>query len=191
MIATLLAASVLTLQGAPLSCAVTGEVITSAKGSFDYNGVRYPMCCGGCSNAFKKDAAKLLTNEKLKGKTLGVSLYDVTTGTKIEPKAAKGSSDHEGVRYYFATVDGKAAFDKDPKKYGTAPKKEALYCAVMGHAIPNYAAAGAYVDQGDTRYYVCCPACLEKMKADTASLAAKIAVHVKEPAASPSPKAKG
>lgn len=167
-----------------MSCAVMGSPISGkGAGTFDYNGARYVMCCGGCPTPFKADPAKYVKQAAEKKWTVGTFLYDPTTGIKIDPKKAAGSSDFGGLRYFFASADAKKAFDAEPKKFATAPKKEVLWCPVMNHGLIDYKAAGAYVDQGDTRYYLCCDGCLGKMKEKTSEYAAKMADKVKTPKA--------
>ncbi|MBC8064696.1 MAG: YHS domain-containing protein [Chlorobia bacterium] len=177
LIATL--ATLVIGQSAAISCPVMGSAIHGkGSGSIDFNGARYTMCCGGCDAGFKATPDKFLKQSAEKKLTVGVFMYDPTTGVKLEAKNAKGTSDFGGLRYYFATADAKKAFDAEPKKYTVQPKKEALWCAVMNHALASYKEAGAYVDHGDTRYYICCAGCLGKMKEKTAEYAAKIADKV-------------
>ena len=168
----------------PLSCAVMGSAISGkGSGAIDYNGARYTMCCAGCDAGFKATPDKFLKQSAEKKKTVGVFMYDPTTGIKLEAKDSKGTSDFGGLRYHFASAEAKKAFDAEPKKFTVQPKKEALWCAVMNHALPSYKEAGAYVDQGDTRYYVCCAGCLGKMKEKTSEFAAKVADKVVAPKA--------
>lgn len=52
-----------------LVCPVSGEKIESysaASGFVDHEGVRYYLCCGGCADPMKKDAAKVLAGGKAK-----------------------------------------------------------------------------------------------------------------------------
>lgn len=174
----------LVLAQAPLSCAVMGSPVKGkGSGAIDYNGARYTMCCAGCDGGFKATPDKFLKQSAEKKLTVGVFLYDPTTGAKIVEKDAKGSSDFGGLRYFFATAEAKKAFDAEPKKFTVQPKKEALWCPVMNHGIADYSKAGAYVDQGDTRYYLCCAGCLGKMKEKPAEFAAKVADKVAAPKA--------
>jgi YHS domain-containing protein len=170
-------------QLTPLVCPMTGEATTATSACIDFAGTRYPMCCGGCPDEFKKSAATAIKSDKLNGKTFGVFLFDPISNAKIDPKTAKASSDFKGTRYYFATADEKTTFDASPKKFTKTPVKEVLFCAVAGHAIKSYDAAGGYQDINGTRYYTCCTNCLAKLKAD-ASLASKApSDQVKSPAA--------
>jgi len=159
-------------------CPMTGEASTDAGKSVDYNGVRYTMCCGGCDAPFKKDPAAALKSDKLKGKVVGVSLFDPVSGARIEAKDAKSSVDFAGTRYFFSSVDERKEFDADPKKFTATPKQDALFCAVMGHELKDYATAGGYADIEGTRYYTCCTDCLAQLKKNPALAAkAKNAVH--------------
>jgi YHS domain-containing protein len=186
---TLAIASLILTQGAAVTvaCPMTGEASPSTGKAVDYNGVRYTMCCGGCDTPFKKDPAKALKSETLKGKLVGVSLFDPVSGARITEKAAKGgSTDFEGVHYYFASADEKKAFDAEPKKFTKPVEKEALYCVVMGHELKDYATAGGYVDIENVRYYTCCMDCNAALKKDP-SLAAKAKSAVKPLAAMDAP----
>lgn len=191
MLFTIIASLVIS-QGGGLSCPITGENAPATGPAVDYNGVRYTMCCAGCNGDFKKDPAKALKGESIKNKTVGVSLFDPVTGVRLDPKDAKGgSSDFNGVRYYFAAPTAKATFDAKPKDYAKVPTKEALFCPVMGHEVESYAAAGGYVDVDTTRFYVCCGGCMEPMKKDAATLAAKAKDKLKDPKAVDAPKKEG
>jgi len=172
----------------PLVCPMTGEAVTATSASIDYAGTRYQMCCGGCPDGFKKDPAAAIKSDHLKGKTFGTFLFDPISNARIEAKNSKASTDYKGTRYLFASVEEKATFDASPAKYAKTPAKEVLFCAVAGHAIKNYAAAGGFLDIDGTRYYTCCTNCLAKLKADN-TLASKAPVEqVKKPAAVDVPK---
>ncbi len=185
---TLAIASLILAQGsAAVVCPMTGGASPETGKAVDYNGVRYTMCCGGCDGPFKKDPQKSLKNEALKGKLVGISLFDPVSGARITEKAAKGvSSDFNGIRYYFASTDDKAKFDAEPKAFTKAPEKEALYCAVMGHELKDYATAGGYVDLANVRYYTCCAGCNTALKKNPA-LADKAKSAVKPVAAMDAP----
>lgn len=171
-------------QVAPLACPVMGSPISGkGSGAFDYSGARYTMCCGGCDGAFKADPQKYLKQSFEKKLVTGAFLYDPTTGIKIAQKDAKGSSDFGGLRYYFVSAENKKAFDAAPKKFAAQPKKEVLWCPVMNHAIDSYKDAGAYMDSGDTRFYLCCDGCLGKMKENSAEYASKVANKAQAPKA--------
>lgn len=182
-VAMMQAPAAATPQLAPLVCPMTGETVTASSASIDFAGTRYQMCCGGCPDEFKKDPSTAIKSDKLKGKTFGTFLFDPVSNARIDPKTAKASTDYKGTRYYFATAAEKSTFDASPKKFTKAPTKEVLYCAVAGHAIKNYNAAGGYLDIKGTRYYTCCGNCLAKLKADN-SLADKApADQIKSPIA--------
>jgi YHS domain-containing protein len=177
ILTTLLA---LALQGPALTCPVMLEEVDKNAKLMDYNGVRYAMCCDHCVAKFKNDTAKVLSNKKLEGSLVGYALFDPITGVRIEEKGSKAYSDYHSVRYYFASADEKKTFDTKPEAYTAAPKKEALWCPVMGHAVEDYATAGGYVNVGDTRYYVCCGDCLKKMQEAPAALADGAKGHVQD-----------
>lgn len=135
------------------------EKVTKDTLFSDYMGVRYYYCCEACKPQFDKDQTKFLKDPKNRGKVNGVSLFDAVTSTRIEPEKAAAHSDYSGVRYFFAKVDDKSAFDKEPKKYTVAPKKEVLFCPVSNEIVASYEKASDYSDYKGTRYYFCCAGC--------------------------------
>jgi len=171
------------VQLAPIVCPMTGQAVKADSPSIDYAGTRYQMCCGNCPAGFKKDPAAAIKSDKLNGKTFGAFLFDPVSNVRIDPKKAAGSSDYNGVRYYFASADEKKTFDADPKTFTQTPDKEVLFCAVDGKPIKAYNTAGAYIDIKGTRYYTCDADCLAKLKADN-SLADKVPTgQIKAPVA--------
>ncbi len=170
-------------QQAPLSCPAMGSPISGKPAEvFDYAGARYGTCCAGCEDAFKKDPAKTLAQWAEKGTTIGMSLFDPISGTRVEPKDAKAFADYKGIRYPFAKEDEKATFDADPKKYGAVPKKEALFCPVLKTDLKTYDGAHGFVDYKGVRYYTCCEDCLAKLKANPETYVSNAEGQVKEPA---------
>ena len=135
------------------------DKVTKETQFSDFKGVRYYFCCEGCKPQFDKDQAKFLKDDKNRGKVNGSALFDPITTKRIAPEKAISHSDLNGVRYFFATEDAKATFDKDPKKAAALPKKEILYCPVGDEIVDSYAAAPDYSDYKDTRYYFCCAGC--------------------------------
>ena len=135
------------------------EKVTKDTQYSDYLGVRYYYCCEGCKPQFDKDQAKFLKDSKNKDKITGASLFDVVTTTRIAPEKAAAHSDYNGVRYFFAQEDDKKLFDKSPKKYVVAPKKEVLFCPVSNEIVESYEKASDYSDYKGTRYYFCCAGC--------------------------------
>ncbi|MCW5943360.1 MAG: hypothetical protein KIS66_14100 [Fimbriimonadaceae bacterium] len=175
-------------QTAPLKCAVMHEAADLKIAKVDFNGARFSFCCGGCDGTFQKSPEKYLTKESLKGDVVGEFLFDPVSGKRIAAKDAKAQADFGGLRYYFESAANKASFEQHKAAFGAMPKKEALYCAVMGHAVKDYASAGGFVDHEGTRYYVCCADCLAAMKKEPGKFVAKAADQVKPPKAVSSPK---
>lgn len=163
-------------------CPIMGHEVPSLKADYsDYNGVRYFYCCEGCKDPFEKSPDKIVAN-LAKGKAAGISLFDPVTGNRLKfEKAIKEFSDYKGVRFMFASAANKAEFDKDPKKYGTMPEKEALFCPVGKEAVPTYGAASGYVDHAGTRYYLCCAGCDAPMKKEPAKYVDTAKASVKKP----------
>jgi YHS domain-containing protein len=186
--AFVLALAMTPAQDPVLYCPVMAEPSSNPTGTFHYNGAIFQTCCGGCDEAFKLAPARFLASDKLKGKTVGIFLYDPITTLRIDGKKAKARSEHNGIVFYFASEENKRRFDAEPKRYGTLPKKEALYCTVMNHPIKHFASTGGYVDHEGTRYYVCCPACLPKLQKEPTKYVGNGARAVREPAVLDAPK---
>lgn len=167
-------------QAAPLSCPVMGSPI-EGKGAetLQYNGVQYATCCAGCGAQFQADPAKYL--KAAKDKTIGVFLFDPTTGLRIQPEKASGFTDYAGIRYYFASDSGKATFASNPKKYTVQPKKEALFCPVSKEAVKSYDKASGYGDYNGVRYYFCCGGCDKPFAQDPAKYAPNAAQAIQTP----------
>ncbi len=175
----------------PFVCPVMGEPMAdvSTKGYHDYNGARYWFCCGGCDVQFKKEPLKFLEKQIKAGNVAGDFMFDPESGLRFaSPGIIAATSDYKGIRFHFSSAANKAAFDKEPAKYGTMPKKEALYCAVAKEEIKNYASAASFVDYKDVRYYTCCGGCVAKMKADPGKYAGNAKDHVKAPGVATQPK---
>jgi len=158
---------------APLHCVVTAEDVSKPAAILNFNGVRYVTCCLNCAGKFKNDPQAVVKASKSNGALIGESLFDPTTGARIDGKKAVASSDFEGVRFYFASAEGKKSFDAEPKKWSARPEKELVFCPIMGHALKSVSEAGGYVDVKNVRYYVCCGDCLAEAKKSTASIATK------------------
>lgn len=170
-------------QAAPLSCPTMGGPVAKGQPFTDFDGARFSYCCDGCEAEFAKDPSGAIKKSAKAGKTVGVSLFDAVSMKRIDSEKAKGGfSDYRGIRFYFATADEKALFDKEPKKYGMMPKMEAMYCSVMGSPVKSYAKASGYADYEGTRYYFCCAGCDVKFAAEPAKYADLAKDHVQKPA---------
>lgn len=181
---TLMAATLISsgAQGAPLSCPTMGGPVSKGQPFTDYEGVRFTYCCAGCDTEFAKDPSGAIEKSVKAGKTVGVSLFDPISMKRIDSEKAKGGfSDYKGIRFYFANENEKATFDKEPKKYGTMPKKEALFCPVMGEVVKSYAKASGYADYEGVRYYFCCAGCDTKFAAEPGKYTPSAKDHVQEP----------
>lgn len=154
---------------APLVCPVMGNPVTKPAEVIEFNGARYGTCCAGCAAAFTADPAKVLKDPKVKGKTLGTFLFDPVTGNRLEIAKAAATADYEGLRYPFASEANKASFLLHAKALAAAPKKEALFCPVMGSDVASQSKASGYADHDGVRYYFCCGGCDVKFKANPAS----------------------
>ena len=83
-----------------------------AKGSADFQGVRYYFESEANMTEFKKDMKKYTAAPKKESLTCPVMGEKVASYSK-----ASGYYDHEGVRYYFCCVGCEPAMKKDPAKY--------------------------------------------------------------------------
>lgn len=177
-----LSISLVSFHGEPLVCPVNGEHEADMKRSFrDYNGVRYWTCCGDCEPKFDKEPAKYVKAREA-GKASGVFLFDPVTGARLtHEKAIKEFSDYKGVRFLFSSLENKTKFDADPKKYGTLPEKEALYCSPGKEVVESYAASSGYIDHKGVRYYMCCAGCEKPWAKEPDTHAANSAKYVKAP----------
>ncbi|MBS1728378.1 MAG: hypothetical protein JST51_16795 [Armatimonadetes bacterium] len=178
-----LAIALATQQAPTLSCPVMGGPASKDSVVTEYNGVAFSYCCGGCDTKFKENPKEYIAKAAKDGKTIGVSYFDPVSMKPIDMKKAEGGfSDYKGIRYYFASTDEKATFDKTPAKYGSLPKKEALFCPVSKEAVKSYDKAGGYADYEGTRYYFCCPMCSGQFVKDPAKFAANSKGHIADPA---------
>lgn len=153
--------------------------VTKETQSSDYKGVRYYFCCEGCRPQFDKDQAKFLKDEKNKDKTVGLSLFDPVTTQRLDPEKAVAHSDFHGTRYFFTRENDKTTFDKAPKKYTVAPKKEVLFCPVTNEIVESYEKASDYSDLKGTRYYFCCAGCKPKFDRDPDSYLSGLEARIK------------
>ena len=158
----------------PTACPRMGSPASASQPTVDYAGVRYAFCCGGCPEAFAKDPKKGIASERSKGKVIGTSLHDPVARIRVNEKGSAGSAEHNGVRYFFLTKQNLETFKQSPAKFSKVPAKDVLTCPVSGETIDNYARAYAYVDQGDTRYYVCCAHCFPQVDKDPAKFITKM-----------------
>lgn len=177
MLATLAAAILFAPQSPYLICAVNNNDTADDTLFVEYAGKTVFFCCEGCVPKFGEKPEEYLKKSAEGKHTVAKFIFDPTTGKKIAEKKARGSSDYMGVRYFFASADNKAKFDKDPKKFATAPKKEALYCPVMQETVASYGKADSYVDYDGVRYYMCCAGCYEPMMKDPKKYAAPDKAH--------------
>lgn len=169
--ATLVPAAVRADEAGSYACPVLGskiDAVTKDTLSSDYKGVRYYFCCDSCKPQFDKNQDRFLkaSKDKSPAKVIGASLFDPITTRRIDPEKAAAHSDFGGVHYFFAREDDKKTFDREPKKYTVAPKKEVLFCPVSNEIVESYDKASDYSDVKGTRYYFCCAGCKPKFDAN-------------------------
>lgn len=182
MITTLLATVAMAgaFHGEPLNCPISGGKVGADAPYADFGGVRVMFCCNKCPAAFEANPTKMAEEARKKKLTFGVSLFDPVTGNRlVHDKAIKEFSDYNGVRYLFASTEDKTKFDADPKKYGSAPEKEALYCPVGNEEVKTYAESSGYVDYKGVRYYMCCAGCDSKMHKEPEKYVGNAAKHIR------------
>lgn len=164
-------AALAVLQSQTVKCPVMPTSDGKASMSVEYSGAKISFCCGGCDTKFKKEPAKYLADATKTKTVVGEFLFDPVSRNAVKKDRARGSSDHKGIRYYFASTANKTAFDKEPDKFTKHPTKETLVCPVMDSPIKSQSAAVAYADHAGVRYYLCCTACVSAMASDAAKYA--------------------
>lgn len=184
MLVTAIAALALGLAGeTPLHCVTTHEKITGEPAStFVYGGALFGTCCAGCDDPFLKDPHNAVLKATKAKVPIGKFQYNAVTGARIDTKKAKAYSDHRALRYYFASVDEKKAFDAAPAKYVGDIKSEAYYCPVMKHET-TADKAGGFADVEGVRYYICCMGCMGAFKKEPGKYTANAKAAVKPLAA--------
>ena len=179
LITSLALASVIVLTAVdekPLVCPMMGEAVAKDAPVVEYAGTSYAFCCAGCDTRFAKDpTAAIKKNQKIEKDrpTIGLFLFDPVSRNRILAKDAKATVDYSGVRYNFESAANLEAFNKDAKKYASAPRKESLTCPVTGKAIASYSKASSYVNYKDVRYYFYCAGCEPAFNKDPDKYAGK------------------
>jgi YHS domain-containing protein len=172
------------LQAQPIVCPITNEPVAPGSKVTEYNGIRFTYCCPGCDKTFEKDPQGTLDRAVKAGKTIGVFLFDPVSAKRIDSdKASGGTEDYKSIRYYFASPEDKAAFDKQPAKFAAIPKEEALHCPVTKTAVETYSQAEGYGDYNGVRYYFCCPGCDKPFTSDPVKYAQLANSYVRKPVA--------
>lgn len=171
------------IAGPDLICPIMGSKADMKGPMVEYAGATFAFCCPGCDSEFSKDPAKALASPKLKGKNAGLSLFDPVSRKRLAVDKAKAFVTYQGIVFPFESEANKAKFDKDPKAFGTMPKKEVMTCPVSGEAIETYASSVGYFDVEGVRYYICCAGCLPAMEKDAAKHAATHAAKAAAPKA--------
>jgi YHS domain-containing protein len=149
----------------------------------EFNGARFGFCCGGCETTFSNNAQKYIASAKQEKRVIGAFLFDPTTGMRIEPKNAKGSTDYAGLRYWFSTADGMKAFNANPGQYVLNVKSETLTCPVSGKKLASYHEAGGYKVYEGVAYYFCCGDCMATFGKDPGKFVAKSKSELRAPQA--------
>lgn len=183
-IATVVAAltlGVAKIDDTPLKCAVMGSPTNAKSMTMEYAGAKYPMCCGGCPDAFKKEPTKYIKEAAKSNTTIGMTLFCPVSGEKLDMEKVKATIDYKGMRYGFCCNDCVTAFKADPAKFAKTPEKESMTCPVSGEKIAAYSAAAGFMDYKGVRYYFCCGDCMSAMKKDPDAVIAKGKAAVAEP----------
>jgi YHS domain-containing protein len=183
MITSLIAAFLFAAPAPPaLACPIMAAPVRAGQPVVDFNAVRVSFCCAGCDVTFKKDPARHLAQAR--GRTVGEFLFDPVSRTRIVPARAEGGwSDFRGVRFFFHTAANKAEFDREPAKFGTLPRREALQCPVSRERLASYIDAWAYIDVEGVRYYICCARCVPTLSDDPGMFVGHVAAAVGAPKA--------
>ncbi len=169
-IAATLVLGVAHFDDSPLKCAVLGSPTTAKSKAVEYEGIRFPFCCGGCPEAFTKEPAKYIAKAAKESGAIGISMFCPVSGERLDLDKVKATMDYKGIRYGFCCDSCPTEFKANPEKYVKVPPKESLVCPVSGEKIASYSAAAGYVDYQGVRYYACCSNCLPAMKKDIAKV---------------------
>lgn len=162
-----------------LSCPAMGTPVGSHPAEiFDYEGIRFETCCSGCESDFKAHPAESLKKQAEAGKVIGTFLFDPVSGKRTHIEKAVATSDYQGVRYPFTSIEHKDVFDAKPDAYTKLPKQEALVCAVLNQDVKTPAQASGYVDYKGNRFYLCCTDCLEEMSAAPEKYAKNVTLSI-------------
>ncbi len=180
MLNTIIAIAAVALgQGSALKCPVMGSAVATNSPVVEYNGAKYAFCCGGCDANFAKAPEAFLKTQRTAKNTVGVFLFDPVSRLRLDIDKAKATADFDSIRYPFVSEVNKSAFLANPKKFASAPAKEALYCPVGKEAVPTYSKASDYVDHDGVRWYMCCAGCGGPFEKEPAKyLVAGIAKHM-------------
>lgn len=156
-------------------CTVQGEHDADLELYRDYAGARFYFCCNECVVKYDKEPAKWVkTSRERKGVTTAEFLFDPVSGAKVRKERARGTSDFQGIRFFFTSAANKQAFDKEPARFGKLPEKESLTCPVMNEPVRSYAQADSFVDFEGVRYWMCCASCFDPMRRDPQRFASKV-----------------
>ncbi|MFZ4506873.1 MAG: hypothetical protein ACOYON_04160 [Fimbriimonas sp.] len=160
-----------------LVCPVLHRSIEANSKVVHYGGLLLKFCCDGCDTTLLQAPQKYLSEAAAKKLVVAESLFDPISKSRIAPQDAKATTDYQGVRYYFASIDAKASFDQTPA--ASAPDRECLTCPVMKNAIADASAASGYADFEGVRYYFCCAGCETKFATNPAEYAKGVASAVR------------
>jgi YHS domain-containing protein len=131
----------------------------------DVNGIRFRFCGDDCRAKFKEGPMQALRAASGKGWIVGVGVFDPVSGKKLTPQSARGgSSDYQGVRFAFTSSENKAAFDAEPKRFGSVPEKWCSICPIMNTELAHTYGATGYLDVAGVRYFSCCEQCYPRLR---------------------------
>ena len=155
------------VHGMPLSDPVCGMTVDegkakAAKRVIEYQGQTYGFCSDGCKKKFEADPAKYL--DKAKGKPAAMPMTmamadpkeatNPVCGMKVEvaeAKAAKLTSEHEGMMYFFCSDHCKKQFDVSPAKHVAQAKPPAMTMAMAEPTEATDPVCGMKVDVAEAK----------------------------------------
>ncbi len=159
------------------NCPVMGEPIDFTVSTKTDEGPVY-FCCAGCIKKFNKDAGKYA--EKVAAQRTALkdrAKIQVVCPVSGEAVDGKTTLKHGGQTVGFCCAKCLAKFEAEPANYQAALANSYTYqtkCPVMGEEIDP--ASSAVLPTGQTIYY-CCPQCADKVVADPAKYAPKLAAQ--------------
>ena len=165
-------------KAAPLpNCPVMGEPIDFSVSTATDDGPVF-FCCSGCIEKYTKNGAKYA--EKVAAQRVALKdrpKIQVTCPVSGKPVDAKVSIDQDGQKVSFCCKGCVGKYEADPGKFKTALANGYTYqtkCPVTGEEIDP---AASSVLASSQKIYYCCPKCGDKLTADPAKYAPKLAAQ--------------
>lgn len=157
-----------------LVCPITGATVDDDSPFVCISGIQFRFKDVASRSAFLKAPREALAKAAAKGRIVGVSFFDPVArksmilsrdGQIREPdiSAVKTWSPFGGVLYPLASPRSENAFLRGASRFLQEPAKYSLWCPIMRKSTVSIERSVGYVDQGDTRFYICCESCMAQV----------------------------